>query len=59
MRLKVWAETDKIGSLVEYRLEVNDVKWDIMDDKEKQEFVLEQLMLSVLSYGWEKLNEKE
>jgi hypothetical protein len=55
MRLKIYVSTNKVGSLCEDIIDIDKEDWEIMDDREKNEFVLEQLM-SIMDWGWEELN---
>jgi len=54
IKIRIYCSTNKVGSRCEDVVEVEKVDWEEMSDKEKGEFVLEQLQ-SMQEWGWEEV----
>ena len=53
-KIKLYARTDMVGSKVETIVEVDEDDWASMDDREKKEFMLDELFdRGMVEWGYE------
>ena len=52
MKIKIYAETFKIGSRYEAIIDVDKEEWEEMTGTEKSELVLEELVNGGFDWGW-------